>query len=138
MGFSAGFDTLVAAGTFFEVEDEEALRLHEALLKELVQGSVGNEGVALFLHDVFAEALSRRCARCWRRTSGKRSSIWWKSGREDADDFYVVKRDAGCGANAAVKEAHLAEVAAAREIGEDHFLACPRFWETLTKPIRTR
>ena len=68
-----------------------------------------------------AFSLSRWRAMCSisMRTSGKRSSICVEVGREDADDFDVVERGAGGGAGDVAEQTHFAEVAAAREIGED-------------------
>ena len=56
VGVGAGADTLVAAGAFFEIEDEQALRVHQSLGEIAVEGQVAL-GVAL-LGEVFGRALA--------------------------------------------------------------------------------
>ena len=117
MRVGAGAHALIAARAAFEIEHEQALRFHQTLGEELVDGQrVNLHGALAVGGDAFVGDGFER----W-RTSGNCSSMSCKVIGADAHDFDVIESGAGRGARASGEKRDLAEVAATGEVGEDEF-----------------
>ena len=111
----ARLHALIAPRTFLEVEDEQALGVHQALRQEAVQRSgVRFVGGALGLEDVLLIALAGDVLDL---DADLREAVehGGEIRRVDLYDLDVVERRAGGGARHIAEQAHLAEVAATRE-----------------------
>ena len=79
VSIGAGADALIAARALLQIEHQQALRLHQSLGQELIDRHIlCLDGMP---HD-FLQYARGRCASSFWRTSGKRSSMSWKSSPE--------------------------------------------------------
>src|SRR6266481_5604182 len=116
---SASIHTGVAARAILQVQNQQALRLHQSLREKLIDGDVVNHLHALLIcgeafggdgFQAFADA---------RETFHHLAEIVAR----DANQLHVVESDAGGRAHAAVKQTDLAEEIAAGKVGEHHLSA---------------
>jgi len=119
MGVRAGAHTLIAPGAAVEIENQQALCLHQALIEELIDGNVGGLGHAqAILFHVLGGGLFELAAN-FREAVEHELEIF----AGDADYLDVIQRTAGRDAGRAGQEGHFAKVGAASEIGEDQVAA---------------
>jgi len=119
VGIGAGIYAGVAARAFLQVEDEQALRFHQALREELVDRNA--------LHHLEALCIGGLAF----RDDGLQAGPDIGEARDhfpeivagNSDKFDVIERGAGGSACTAAKQADLAEVVAAGDVGEDEFAA---------------
>ncbi len=117
MRVGARAHALIAASAAFEIEDEQALRFHQTLGEELVDGQRVN------LHGALAVGGDAFMGNGFERLADVRETLEHecKVIGADAHDFHVIERGAGRGARASGEKRDLAEVAATGEVGEDEF-----------------
>src|SRR6267142_1799048 len=116
---SASIHTGVAARAILQVQNQQALRLHQSLREKLIDGDVVNHLHALLIcgeafggdgFQAFADA---------RETFHHLAEIVAR----DANQLHVVECGAGGCAQTAAQQTYLAEVIAARKVGEYHLSA---------------
>ena len=126
MGVGAGADALIAASAFFEIEDEQALRVHEALGEIAVERDIAL-GAAL-LGEIFCGALSGDVFEAVPHR-GEAVQHLVEVFRRDLDQLDMIQGGAsgvafsGDGATLEREQPHLAEVATTRQVGEDEVFA---------------
>ena len=119
VGIGAGIDAGIAARTFLQVQDQKALRFHQPLRKELVDGNAVDR-----LHALLVGHLAFGGYRFESDPDGREAfNHLAEIVAGDADDFDMVESRARGGTNAAAEEPDFAEVVAARKIGEDQLTA---------------
>src|SRR5688572_369504 len=119
----ARVDTFIAARALLEIEDEQALRLHQTLSQEIIQlGRIRR----LLSRAVLREPLLRNALElCANRREG--TDHLAEVLARNADCFDMVERAARSRAHAAAEQADLAEVAASRDVREHEIAAGMHF-----------
>jgi hypothetical protein len=133
---SAGIHASVAARAILQIQNQQALRFHQTLREELVDGDVVNHLHALLI-----------CGTALGGNGFEAGSNAWKTHDHvakivagDSNEFDVIERGASGRSNAAAEEADFAEVIAAGKIGEDQFttrIVFRNFHETDSNEIET-
>src|SRR5712671_6425345 len=115
MSVGASIHTGVAAGALLQVEHQQALRFHQSLREELIDGHVELRLHALL---VLGAAFSGNFFETLTHAREKFDHLAEIVAR-DAQDFDMVERNTCCRAQPSSEQANFAEKIAAREIRED-------------------
>ena len=109
---------LIAAGAALQIEHEKALRLHQPLREELVDGQRSAAWTcARRFSSIRSPAIaSRRCANL-RKTVEHELEVFARN----PHDLDVVESRAGSGSRSAAQERDFAEVSASGQIGQNQF-----------------
>ena len=115
----AGVHTGVAARAILQIQNQQALRFHQSLREELIDGDVVNHlhslliGGATFGGNGFETGSN----------AGETRNHIAEIVAGDSNEFDVIESGASGGSNAAAEEADFAEVVSPREIRENHLAA---------------
>jgi len=119
VGIGAGVYAGIAARAFLQIEDEQALRFHEALREELVDGNALKHLEALGIGGLAFSDDGLQASTDIRETRDHLAEIV----AGNFDEFDVIERGTSGGADAAAEQADFAEVIAAGNVGEDELAA---------------
>ena len=116
---SAGVYARVTAGALLKIEDQQALRLHQALREELIDGNALNHLQALRVGGLaFADdGLQARA------NAGETRDHFAEVVAGNLDKFDVIERGAGGGTDTAAEQTDFTEIVAARDVSENQFAA---------------
>src|SRR5712664_1390772 len=116
---SASVDAGVAARAIVQIQNQQALRFHQALRKELIDGDVVNHLHALLI-----------CSATFGGNGFEAGSNAWETrdhvaevAAGDSNEFDVIECGASGSSKAAAEQADFSEVVTAREIRENHLAA---------------
>jgi hypothetical protein len=115
VGIGASVHASVATRTILQIENQEALRFHQALGEKLVDGNAVNHLHALLIGGT---SLSRNSFKAG-SNSGEPCDHVPKIITGDSNEFDVIKRCARRGSNASAQQADFAKIIAARKISEN-------------------
>ena len=115
----AGVHAGIAARTVLQIEDEQALRFHQSLGEELINGNAVDHLQALLIGGA---ALGGGGFETGANAGETRDHIA-KIVAGNTHQLDVIESCAGGGANAAAEETDFAEIVAPGKIGENHFAA---------------
>src|SRR5712664_2749012 len=116
---SASIHTGVAARAILQVQNQQALRLHQSLREKLIDGDVANHLHALLVRSQAFGGDGFKAVADARETFHHLAEIVAR----DANQLHVVECGAGGCAQTAAQQTNLAEVIAAGKVGEYHLSA---------------
>ena len=119
MRIGAGIDACIAARAILQIQNQQALRFHQSLREELIDGEVVNHLHALL---ICRAAFGGNGLETGSNAGETRNHIA-EIIAGDSNEFDVIESSASRGSNAAAEEPDFAEVVAAREIRENHLAA---------------
>ena len=115
----ASVDAGVAARAVLQIQNQQALRFHQALRQELIDGDVANHLHALLICGAAFGGNGFEAASNAGETRDHVAEIF----AADSNEFDVIECGASGGSKAAAEQADFSEVVAAREIRENHLAA---------------
>ena len=119
VGVGAGVHAGVATRAFLEIEDEQALRFHQALREELIDGNGLDQLEALGVGELTLGDNGFEADTDVRKTPHHFAEVF----AGDFDDFDVIEGGTGGRTDATAEQTDFAEVVAAGQVGENEFAA---------------
>jgi hypothetical protein len=116
---SASVDAGIAARAVLQIQNQQALRFHQALREELIDGDAANHLHALLICGAAFGGNGFEAGSNAGKTRDHVAEIF----AGDSNEFDVIESGASGGSKAAAKQADFSEVVAAREIRENHLAA---------------